>query len=106
VWIGREGDSIIVCTDEGSVKSRNTLRDPRIAISIFDLNDPYSQAQLRGRVVERRRDTEFKDTDTISNKYVGKPYPYRTEAPIALVIEIDKARYSKEPFQHTLSLSV
>jgi hypothetical protein len=33
-------------------------------------------------------------------RYVGKPYPYRTEVPISLVIEIDKARYKKEPFEH------
>jgi len=100
VWVGREGDRILVCTDEGSVKARNTLRDPRVAISVFDLDDPYRQAQLRGRVVERRRDTDFKDTDAISKKYVGKPYPYRTEVPITLVVEIEKARYSKEPFEH------
>jgi len=100
VWVGREGDRIIVCTDEESVKGRNTRRDPRVALSITDMNDPYSQAQLRGRVVERRRDEGFKHLDTISKKYVGKPWPYREEVPVALVIEIEKARYSKEPFEH------
>ncbi len=100
VWVRREGDRILVCTDEGSVKARNTLRDPRVAISAFDLNDPYVQAQLRGRVVERRRDTDFKDTDAISKKYIGKPFPYRTDVPVTLVIEIEKARYKKEPFEH------
>src|SRR5262249_16935968 len=96
----REGDRIIVCTDEQSVKGRNARRDPRVALSITDMNDPYSQAQLRGRVVERRRDEGFKHLDTISKKYVGKPWPYREEVPVALVIEIEKARYSKEPFEH------
>jgi PPOX class probable F420-dependent enzyme len=56
VWVGREDNHLIVCTDEGSVKARNTARDPRVAISIINLKDPYSEAQLRGRVVERRRD--------------------------------------------------
>jgi hypothetical protein len=38
----------------------------------------------------------------MSLKYVGKPWPYRDEkAPIVLVIEITKARYSKQPFEHT-----
>jgi len=102
VWVGREGDRLIICTDEDSVKAKNTLRDPRVAISIIDLNDPYSEAQLRGRVVERRRDSDFKLMDAISNKYVGKAWPYREEAPVALVIEIDKARHTKEPFEHEL----
>ncbi|HVO78751.1 MAG TPA: PPOX class F420-dependent oxidoreductase [Candidatus Bathyarchaeia archaeon] len=101
VWIGREGGRLIVCTDPASVKARNTARDPRVAISIFDLKDPYSQAQLRGRVVERRIDSDFKLLDAISRKYVGEPYPDHSEVPIALMIEIDKARYSKEPFEHT-----
>ena len=56
------------CTDKDSVKARNRLRDPRVAISIVDLNDPYSEAQLRGRVVERRRDFDFKYIDAVSNK--------------------------------------
>jgi PPOX class probable F420-dependent enzyme len=100
VWIGREDNRLIICTGEGSVKARNTARDPRVAISIIDLKDPYRVAQLRGRVVERRRDSDFKLTDGISRKYVGEPYPDHSEPVIALVIEIDKARYSKEPFEH------
>ena len=105
VWVGREGERLIVTTDEGSVKARNTLRDPRVAISIVDLNDPYSEVQLRGRVVERRRDSDFKLIDAISKKYVGKAWPYREEAPVALVIEIDKAHHSKQPFEHELPKS-
>jgi len=79
------------------------VRDPRVAISVFDLKEPYSQAQLRGRVVEHRADSDFKLLDGISRKYVGEPYPDHDEVPVALVIEIDKARYSKEPFEHTPS---
>jgi PPOX class probable F420-dependent enzyme len=101
VWIGREGDRLIVCTDENSVKGKNTRRDPRVAISIVDMGDPYSEAQLRGRVVERRRDSDFKYIDAVSLKYVGKAWPYREEIPVALIIEIDKDHYSKEPFEHT-----
>jgi len=101
VWVGREGDRIIICTDEDSVKGRNTRRDPRVAVSIVDMDDPYSEAQLRGRVTERRRDSDFKYIDAVSRKYVGKPWPYREETPVALVIEIDKVHYSKQPFEHT-----
>jgi len=106
VWVGREGDRIIICTDEDSVKGKNTRRDPRVAISIVDMDDPYSEAQLRGRVTERRRDSDFKYIDAVSHKYVGKAWPYREETPVALVIEIDKAHYSKQPFEHTSAPAV
>ena len=102
VWVGREGDRIIICTGETSLKARNTRRDPRVALSIVDFEDPYSEAQIRGRVVERREDPELKIMDPISHKYVGKPFPFRKpEGRVALVIEVDKARYTKLPFEHT-----
>jgi PPOX class probable F420-dependent enzyme len=106
VWVGREGDRIIICTDDNSVKGKNALRNPRVAISIVDMDDPYSEAQLRGRVTDRRRDSDFKYIDAISRKYVGKAWPYREDSPGALIIEIDKVHYSKQPFEHTPSPAV
>jgi PPOX class probable F420-dependent enzyme len=102
VWIGREGEFIIVCTGENSLKARNTRRDPRVALSVVDFKNPYEEAQLRGRVVERRADPEMKVMDPISIKYTGKPFPFRgPEGRVALFIELDKARYAKLPFEHT-----
>src|SRR5229473_426086 len=56
VWVLREGERILVGTGEASLKARNTRRDPRVALSIVDVKDPYTEAQLRGRVVEFRPD--------------------------------------------------
>jgi PPOX class probable F420-dependent enzyme len=104
VWVGREDDRILICTGEGSLKAKNTRRDPRVALSVVDFYDPYKEAQLRGRVVERRPDGDFSYMDRISHKYTGKPFPFRSpEGRVALVIEIDKVRYTKLPFEHTPS---
>ena len=102
VWITREGNFLLVCTEASSLKGRNTLRDARISISMVDFVDPYSEVQIRGRVLERRPDPELKYYDAMSEKYVGKPWPYRDEkSPIVLVIEVTKALFSKQPFEHT-----
>ena len=102
VWIAREGDLLLICTEATSLKGKNTQRDARVAISMVDFRDPYTEAQIRGRVVERRPDPQLKYYDLMSHKYIGKPWPYRDEkAPIVLVIEIAKAKYDKQPFQHT-----
>ena len=102
VWAGRDGDRIIICTGEGSLKAKNTKRDPRVSLSIVDFENPYIEAQLRGRVVERRPDPELKVMDPISHKYTGKPFPMRgPEGRVALFIEVEKARYMKLPFEHT-----
>jgi len=90
VWVGREEDRVLICTGEGSLKAKNIRRDPRVALSIVDFHDPYKEAQLRGRVVERRPDGDFSAMDPISHKYTGKPFPFRSpEGRVTLVIEID-----------------
>jgi PPOX class probable F420-dependent enzyme len=101
VWVAREADRIVICTGEGSLKAKNTRRDARVALSIVDFSDPYSEAQLRGRIVERRPDPDLKALDPISRKYTGKPFPMRSpEGRVALIMEVEKARYTKIPFKH------
>src|SRR5262245_49760281 len=101
VWVGREADRVVICTGEASLKAKNTRRDPRVALSIVDFDDPYSEAQLRGRIVERRADVDLKTMDSISHKYIGQPFPMRNpEGRVTLIMEVEKARYTKLPFRH------
>jgi hypothetical protein len=87
---------------ENSLKAKNTRRDARVALSIIDFTNPYEEVQIRGRVVERRPDSDLKVMDPISHKYTGKPFPFRSpEGRVALMIEIEKALYTKVPFEHT-----
>ncbi len=102
VWVGREGEHIVICTGEGSLKAKNTRRDPRVALSIVDFTNPYEEVQIRGRVIERRPDSDFKIMDAVSHNYTGKPFPFRNpEGRVALIIEVEKVRYTKLPFEHT-----
>jgi hypothetical protein len=36
----------LICTGEGSLKAKNTRRDPRVALSIIDFRDPYKDARF------------------------------------------------------------
>jgi PPOX class probable F420-dependent enzyme len=103
VWVGRDGDHLVICMSDDSLKGKNTKRDPRIALSIVDFTNPYEEVQIRGHVVERRPDPDLKVMDLISHKYIGKPFPMRDGAVgrIVLIIEVEKARYTKLPFEHT-----
>lgn len=96
------GDCILIGSGEGSLKVRNLRRDPRLALSVVDFHDPYEEVQIRGRVVEFRVDSKFEVMDEISRKYTGKDFPWRDPAGrVALIIEVEKARYTKLPFEHT-----
>src|SRR3974390_871423 len=68
VWVGLESNHILIRTGEGSLKAKNVPRDPRVALPLVDFENPYEEAQLRGRVVEIRDDTGFKVMDAISHK--------------------------------------
>jgi hypothetical protein len=92
----------VICTGEGSLKAKNTRRDPRVAVSIVDFKNPYEEVQIRGLIIERRPDPDLKTMDPISHKYTGKPFPIRQpEGRVALIIAVEKARYTKLPFEHT-----
>jgi PPOX class probable F420-dependent enzyme len=102
VWIGREGEHLVICTSDDSLKGRNTKRDPRVALSIVDFSNPYEELQIRGRVIERRPDPELNTMDSISQKYIAKPFPMPgPEKRVVLIVEVEKARYTKLPFEHT-----
>lgn len=102
VWVRRDGEHLVICMSDDSLKGKNTKRDPRIALSIVDFNSPYEEVQIRGRVIERRPDPDLKVMDLVSHKYIGKPFPMREPGTrVALIIEIEKARYTKLPFEHT-----
>lgn len=100
VWVAREGDRILLGIREDSVKGKNTRRDPRVALSIVDVDDPYSMAQLRGRVVERRADGDLSSKDALSRKYTGAPFPWRYSGGVILVVEVERARYVTVPLKH------
>ncbi|MBI1848373.1 MAG: PPOX class F420-dependent oxidoreductase [Candidatus Rokubacteria bacterium] len=103
VWVDLEGDLILVGTGEGSLKAKNTRRDARVALSIVSQANPYEEAQIRARVVERRPDADFRAMDRISRKYTRKDFPFRTnpEQRVVLVLAPARVRYTVLPFTHT-----
>ncbi|GBD10381.1 hypothetical protein HRbin23_00022 [bacterium HR23] len=87
VWIDTDGTYILVNTALGRVKERNVRRDPRIALSVTDPQDPYRRLQIRGRVVEIRTEGATEHIHKLSYKYRGQPYPLRPgEQRVILVI--------------------
>ena len=52
VWIDVDGDAILVNSAQGRIKDKNMRRDPRVALSAVDPDNPYTPLMLRGKVVE------------------------------------------------------
>ena len=92
VWVGMEDGRIAVMTSPNSRKARNLERDPRVALSIVDQARPLVMAAVRGRVTERvEGERGWAIIDRLSQKYLGQPYPLRTDR-VVYLIEPEHAR--------------
>lgn len=100
VWAGVEGDRVLVCTHASRWKARDMQRDPRVALSVTDLANPYRMAALQGRVVEVRDDEDSRYMDPISRKYTGEPFPYRGAGRVCFVIAVEKGAARTLDFVH------
>ncbi|WP_031465365.1 PPOX class F420-dependent oxidoreductase [Sciscionella sediminilitoris] len=87
VWCERDGDDLLFSTTRGRRKTRNMERDPRVSVSIFDREDPYKYAELRGTV----RITEENGRaliDKLSNAYHGKDFRAEPEGTVRVVVRL------------------
>ena len=48
VWVGRDGDELVISSQAGRRKERNIRRDPRVSISVLDRDNPLEYVEVRG----------------------------------------------------------
>lgn len=48
VWVGRDGDDLLVSTAAGRRKERNVRRDSRVSLTVYDIADPLRYVEVRG----------------------------------------------------------
>lgn len=97
VWAGLEGDHILVCTYRWYRKAQDMYREPRVALSVTDLANPYRMASVQGRVIEVRPDEDYRHMDLLAIKYTSARFPSREPGHVAFVIGVTRA------YQRTLS---
>jgi PPOX class probable F420-dependent enzyme len=97
IWVGLEGERIAFFTQTQSRKARNLERDPRVALSLIDLENPYRSAWIRGRVVETRDDA-LDVIDRISNRYTGADFPMRSGR--VYYVAPERTGFVELPFRH------
>ena len=73
--MGLEGEHILVYTSDQVRKAKDMRRDPRVALSVTDMANPYRMAAIQGRVVDVRPDEGCRYMDPISFKYTNAPFP-------------------------------
>jgi PPOX class probable F420-dependent enzyme len=87
VWVAREEDSVLFSTTTSRRKARNIARDPRVSLSIFDSENPYTYAEIRGSAVltpDEDRRLQF----SVSHKYAGEDPPAEPADVVRVVVRI------------------
>jgi PPOX class probable F420-dependent enzyme len=75
MWVSADDDHVLINTEVHRQKYRNVSRDPKVAVTIIDREDPYRFAEVRGTVVEAVTGPEARASiDELSMKYRGRPY--------------------------------
>ena len=91
VWVDASDGQVLVNTARGRVKERNVRRDPRIALTVVNAENPYDKVDIRGRVAETVDGAEAWDhIDALNRKYhrTDEPYP-RRPGEERLILRID-----------------
>ena len=95
MWIMRDGDQIVFNTAEGRRKWRNMQQDPRVAVSISPVGEPYRNWSIQGRVVDLRTSDGVEVIDQLAQKYLGKEkYPWLTPDMVRVTFIVDVDRVS------------
>ena len=75
-WVDTDGTHLLINTVDGHQKVRNIRRDPRVAVNVADAEDPSRYFEVRGRVVGITEDGAREHIDELSQRYIGRPYPW------------------------------
>lgn len=92
VWFIWDDETFKFVVDNGGKKARDIQRDPRISVSLFDLNSPINYIEVRGKAtVAIDRDNAI--ADQLARKYLSiERQPWTTAENAFLVVTVHPER--------------
>jgi PPOX class probable F420-dependent enzyme len=75
-WVDTDGEHVLINTVAGFQKIRNIERDPRVALTVADPDQPARYYTVRGRVLEVTSDGAAEHVEKLARRYLGGPYPW------------------------------
>jgi PPOX class probable F420-dependent enzyme len=89
VWVDYDGEYVIFNSAKGRQKDRNVRRDPRVALTISDPENPYRYLEIRGRVEEITEQGAAHHIDKMAKKYLGvDKYPYAQAGEVRVMYKV------------------
>jgi PPOX class probable F420-dependent enzyme len=96
VWFDWDGEHVKFSQTKARQKLRNLNRDPRIAFSIVDPENPYRYLEVRGEVARVEEDPNIDFISAMAKKYMGVDrYPYHRDGDERVVVFV-KPRHTTQ----------
>lgn len=90
VWVDTDGSYVLINTAVGRVKDRNVRKNPKVALSVTDPDNPYRMLAIRGKIVEFVTEGADEHIDKLAKKYMGvDKYPLRKEGEQRVIYKIE-----------------
>ena len=84
VWVDTDGENVLVNTTNKRAKGRNLRTSPRVSMSIWDNEDPYTYFEVEGPV-ELVDDGADEHISELSRRYDGKDFHTPVDRVIARI---------------------
>jgi len=89
IWFDWDGELIRFSQTTTRQKYRNVQREPRVAITIVDPNNPYRYLEVRGQVADIDDDPDNAFIDSLAQKYLGEEhYPWHQPGDERVVVKV------------------
>ncbi len=89
-WVDVQDGRPVLNTAEGRAWPHNLERDPRVTLTVQNMENPYEYVTIRGRVGERTTEGADEHIDALAMKYMGQEsYPFRQPGEQRLIVRIE-----------------
>jgi PPOX class probable F420-dependent enzyme len=90
VWVDVQEGRPVLNTAEGRAWVRNLERDPRLTLTVQNMENPYEYLEVRGSVGERTHQGADEHIDAMAKKYMGvEEYPLRQPGEQRVIIRVE-----------------
>jgi PPOX class probable F420-dependent enzyme len=86
-WYDWEDGRVLLNMDASRVRLGYMRRDPRVSLTVIDLQHWYRQLTLLGRIVAIEDDPNLADIDRLARRYTGQPYRRRERRSVSAWLE-------------------
>jgi PPOX class probable F420-dependent enzyme len=90
VWVDVQEGRPVLNSAEGRAWVRNLERDPRVTLTVANMENPYEYIEVRGRMAERTHEGADEHINALAKKYLGQDeYPYRQPGEQRVIIRVE-----------------